>query len=172
MDRWRGRRPAGLAVAVVAAMAVFVAMAMAMASDGGSGWIVVRDAAGAELARAPLPPSAEFSMRYRNSVYQSIAEERFRVSGDRLKIVELRAEELAVLEEYYTAVGATEEPDSSLTWRIAVERPPIALPLRVQATALGERTLMAAETEIALWHLVAGRDDTIVVLTIEGHAEQ
>ncbi len=170
MDRWRGRRLAGLAVAVVAVMAVFVAIAMA--SDVGSRWIVVRDAAGAELARAELPPSAEFSMRYRNSVYQSIAEERFRVSGDRLNIVELRAEELAVLEEYYTAVGAVEEPDASLKWRIAVKRPTIALPLRVQATELGERTLMAAETEIALWRLVAGRDDTVVVLTIEGDVER
>lgn len=167
MDRWRGRRLAGPAVAVLLAMTI--AGASVTARDGGTSWVVVRDATGSELARAPLAPSDGFTLRYRNSVYGSIAEERFEVSGDHLRLVELRAEELAVLEEYYTAVGAIRAAsNSSLTWRIAVERPPIELPLRVQATALGERTLMAAGTEIALWRLVAGRDDTLVILTIEG----
>ncbi|MBA2633086.1 MAG: hypothetical protein H0U86_08825 [Chloroflexi bacterium] len=170
MGRWRGRRLAGLALA--AFLAVAGVGAIAMASDRGPGWIVVRDSGGVELARASLPPSAEFSMRYRNSVYRSFAEERFRVTDDHLEIVELRAQELAVLEEYYTAVGAVENPASSLRWRITVDRPPVALPLRVQATALGERTLVTADAEIALWRLVAGRDDTVVVLTIEGRGEQ
>lgn len=167
MDRWRGRRLAGLAVVVL--LATVTAGAVAMARDGGARWVVVRNGAGTELARAAISPSNAFALRYRNSVYKSLAEEHFQVKGDHLRLVELRADELAVLEEYYIAVGAVRGgPNSSLTWSISVERPPIALPLRVQATALGERTLLTAEKEIALWRLVAGRDDTLVILTIEG----
>jgi len=169
MDRGRGRRLAGLAVAVLLATAT--AGAVAMVRDGGARWVVVRDAGGAELARAALPPSSEFTLRYRNSVYESVAEERFQVEGDHLELVELRAVELAVLEEYSTASGAVRDASGSpLTWSISVERPPIELPLRVQATALGKRTLVTAQGEISLWRLVAGRDDTLVILTIEGPA--
>jgi hypothetical protein len=53
-------------------------------------------------------------------------------------------------------------------WSVGVERPPVALPLRIQATALGERTLLIGGREISLSQLVAGRDDTVVVLSIEG----
>jgi len=165
MDRRRGRRLAGLAV--VALLALAMASAVAMARDG-TRWVVVRDAAGVELARTALPPSNEFALRYRNSVYESIAEEHFRVVGGHLRLAELAADELAVLEEYYTAVGAVHnEAGAGRTWRVAVERPSIALPLHVQATALGERTLLVAESEIALWRLVAGRDGTLVVLSVE-----
>lgn len=163
MDRWRGRRLAGLAV-VILLLGLTAAVA---ARDGGERWIVVRDATGGELARAMLPASGEMAMRYRNSVYESLAEEHFQVAGDHLRLVELRAEELAVLEEYYTAVGASRSPPMG-DWRIAVERPPIALPLRVQATELGQRTLLTEAGEIELWRLVAGRDDTVVILSVEG----
>jgi len=166
MDRWRGRRLAGLAALVLVAGAMAGAAAMAREDD--TRWIVVRDRAGAELTRAPLPCSNELALRYRNSVYKSVAEEHFEVTGDHLKLVELQADELAVLEEYYTAVGATRaDPGSGLRWRIGVERPPIELPLRIQATALGERTLLTSEEEVSLWRLVADRDDMLVVLSIE-----
>ena len=164
MDRWRGRRLAGLAA--VSALLLGLTAAVA-AHDGGERWIVVRDATGAELARAVLPGSGEMAMRYRNSVYESLAEEHFRVAGDDLRLVELRADEIAVLEEYYTAVGASRSAGPR-DWRIAVERPPIALPLRVQATELGQRTLLIDQEEIELWRLVAGRDDTLVLLSVEG----
>ena len=122
MDRWRGRRLAGLAVAVLLAGAT--AVAAVSAHDDGTRWIVVRDRASVELARAAISSSDGFALRYRNSVYESIAEEQFEIDGGRLHVVELRAEELAVLEEYYTAVGATRSgPSSDLTWRIGVERP-------------------------------------------------
>ena len=162
MDRWRGRRLAGLAVFV---LLVSVTAAVA-AQDGEERWIVVRDANGAELTRAVLPASGEVAMRYRNSVYESLAEEHFLVDGDHLRLVELRAEELAVLEEYYTALGASRSPPLS-EWRVAVERPPVALPLRIQATELGQRTLLTEAGEIELWRLVAGRDDTLVILSVE-----
>ncbi|MBA2266299.1 MAG: hypothetical protein H0W17_07905 [Chloroflexi bacterium] len=167
MGRWRGRL-VGLAVVIL--MVSATAGALAMARNDTTRWVVIRDDAGSELARAALPPSSAFALRYRNSVYRSVAEEHFVVEGDHLELVELRADELAVLEEYYTAVGGVRDGSGNRTWRIAVERPPIELPLRIQATALGERTLLTAQGEIALWRLVAGRDDTLVVLTIEGSA--
>ena len=165
MNRWRGRRPAGLAVSVL--LAILAAATVAMAGQGGTRWLVVRDDAGSELARAALAPSGTFAMRYRNSVYESAAEEHFVAGAGHLELVELRADELAVLEEYYTATDGARRTGVGLAWRVAVDRPPIGLPLRVQATALGERTLVTAEGEIELWRLVEGRADTVVVLTVE-----
>lgn len=167
MDRWRGRGLAGLAA--LALLAAALTGAVGVARDGDARWLVVRDAGGAELARAALPASGEFVLRYRNSVYHSLADEHYRASGGHLELVRLSAEELAVLEEYSTAVGGVRDaPASDLAWSVAVDRPPIELPLRVQATALGERTLLTADGAIALWRLVAGRDESLVILTIEG----
>jgi hypothetical protein len=166
MNRWRGRLVAGLAAAILLATAM--AGAAGRGRDDASHWIVVRDATGVELARAALAPGDGFALRYRNSVYRSLAEEQFRIEGDHLRLVALRAEELAVLEEYYAATGALRASSGSgLTWRIAVERPAIRLPHRVQATALGKRTLVTANAEIELWRLVQDRDDTLVILSIE-----
>ena len=166
-DRWRGRRLAGLALAAL--LAASLGGATVFAREEAQRWIVVRDDAGIELARAPLPPSGVFGMRYRNSVYGSIAEEWFLVEGDRLIVERLAADELAVLEEYSVAFGAVRTGrDADRRWEVAVERPPIDLPHRVRATALGERTLLSAGTELALWRLVASDHDTLVVLSIEG----
>ena len=165
MDRWRGRRLAGLALAGVIA----ISAGGGAPPDAGSGWVVVRDAHGVELARAPLTGSEGFALRYRNSLYHSIAQERFEVVGSQLRLVSLEAQEPAVLEEYYGAFGAERDASGSdLAWSVAVERPPISLPLRVQATRLGERTLVTHDGPVPLWRLVAGRDDTLVILTIEG----
>lgn len=146
-----------------------IAAAVASARDTSAPWVVVRDDAGAELARVVLPASHELTLRYRNSIYHSLAEEHFRASGGQLDLYALDAEELAVLEEYYAAFGATPVGDG-LAWSVRVERPPVALPLRIQATALGERTLIVDGREIALWRLVAERDDTVVVLSLEDGA--
>ncbi len=163
MNRWRGRRLAGLAVVWL----MVSATAAAVARTDTTRWVVIRDDAGTELARAALPPSGVFGMRYRNSIYRSLAEEHFQVEADHLDLVELRAEELAVLEEYSTAVGGVRDGSGRSMWSVEVERPPIELPLRIQATALGERTLLTSEEEVSLWRLVADRDDTLVVLSIE-----
>lgn len=145
-----------------------MAGAVAVAEAGSGLWVVVRDAAGTELARAALPPTHSFALRYRNSLYHSVAEEHFAIGHGRLRLVELRAEELAVLEEYYAAFGALPASGvSTMTWSVEVERAPIGLPLHVRATELGRRTLLAGDDEIALWQLVAGSDDTLVVLSVE-----
>ena len=166
-DRWRGRRRAGLAAVVLTA--AVLAGTVGTTGLAAPRWIVIRDTAGVELARAALPASGTFSLRYRNSLYGSTVEERFRAEGDRLAQVSLAAEELAVLEEYYGATGAThiDAPDD-LGWQVDIDRPPVALPLRVQATALGERELVTEGGVVSLWRLVAGRDSTRIVLTVEG----
>ena len=167
MDRWRGRLVAGPAVAAL--LVAVTAAAAVVAGDGGTRWVVVRDGLGSELARTALPPSGEFALRYRNSVSESMAEERFTVVDGHLDLLALRANELAVLEEYYTATGAVREgPGAAFAWGVEVERPRVDLPLHVRATMLGQRTLVAGEEEIELWRLVAGRDDSLVVLTVEG----
>ena len=166
MDRWRGRRLAGLALAAI--LAVSAGGATVAARDAPS-WLVVRDAAGVELSRVALPEDGAFALRYRNSLYESSAEEWFRVDGERLILERLAADELAVLEEYYSAFGAVDAgTDGDARWTVAVERPPIALPHSLRATALGRRTLIVGDTEIELWRLVAGRDETLVVLSVEG----
>ncbi|MGH2418126.1 MAG: hypothetical protein ACRDFY_07305 [Candidatus Limnocylindria bacterium] len=169
MDRWRGRHRAGLAAAAVLVVASVVAGAVAATDDDGRRWLVVRDSAGTELARSALPPTDTFALRYRNSLYRSAAEEHFAVVDGRLRLVELRAEELAVLEEYYAAFGAQPASHpSTMAWRVEVERAPISLPLHVRATELGRRTLLVGSDEVALWQLIAGRGDSLVVLSVEG----
>jgi len=165
MGRWRGRRLAGLAV--ITLLAASTGTTVGLSGDGGGWWVVVRDDAGDELARTPLPASRELGLRYRNSVYGSVAEEHFVVRDGGLSLVALEADELAVLEEYYAAFGATPGANDGLRWRIGIERPPVELPLRIQATPLGERTLLTATNEIPLWRLVADRDSTRVVLSVE-----
>ena len=58
-------------------------------------------------------------------------------------------------------------PDEGRRWRTPVARPAVDLPLRIQATALGERTLIVDGREVALWRLVEGGASTLVVLDIE-----
>lgn len=165
-NRWRGRSLAGLAAIGVGV--VLTAGAALGAGRPPGRFLVVRDSAGAVLVRTELPPSGEFSLTYRNSLYHSLAGEDYRVDGDRLELVALDANELAVLEEYSNAFGAVPgRRDSDLRWTVAVDRAPIALPLRVKATSLGERTLIVDGTRIALWRLVAQGDDPLVTISVE-----
>jgi hypothetical protein len=165
-DRWRGRSLAGpVLVAVLAVLTAGVALG---ARAPVTRWVVVRDPAGVELARAQLPPSAELALSYRNSIYHSLAQEHYRVIGDHLELVGLEADELAVLEEYSNAYGAVRDaPGAALRWSVAVDRPPVALPLSIRATELGERTLIVDGRATPLWQLIAGRDDSLVILSVE-----
>nr|MBA3626627.1 hypothetical protein [Chloroflexota bacterium] len=90
-DRWRGRRT-GLTLVVALTWGVIAA---SMVSARGPGAVVVRDDAGRVLARLSVGDDDAFSLRYRNSLYGTSAEERFvMVSDSRFRLAELAAEQL------------------------------------------------------------------------------
>jgi hypothetical protein len=123
------------------------------------------------LATAPLCGD-RFAVSYRNSIYGTLAEERYKVLPDRrYRLVEIAADQLAVLEEYYAAPGAPRraaEPDR----REWVAPPDPATPvifeaLSIAATDLGERTVhVPGEPPLELWRLVEDRNP-FVALHIE-----
>lgn len=175
MDRWRGRI-AGLATAAavaagltVAAMWTAGAVDSRRTGDAAAAWqLVVKNRDDRVLLRVPLP-QAEVAVRYRNSVYGSIAEERFTIADGRLVLVELAADEAAVLDEYYVVGEPPRRTGAGDTrrWRAP---PAVALSLvslAVAATEHGRRTLVIDDRPpIALWPLAAAGDPT-VVLTVE-----
>lgn len=158
-DRWRARRGA-LAIAAILALSTGLPAAEAArdASPPGGGWeLTVTDATGDVLLRAPLP-AGRFALRYRNSVYGSVAEERFAIASDgRLVLVELGADEATVLEEYYgtTRRPLAAPPGDPRRWR-APPATPVALDeLRLAATEHGRRTLVVSGApSVPLWRLV------------------
>lgn len=131
--------------------------------------VTVRSADGALLASVPLRGSS-FAVSYRNSVYTTLAESRYDVSQDGFALVELAADQLAVLEEYYAVPGAPRPAPASDRRNYVVEpdptRPAVFTSLRIAATDLGERTLhVPGHPPVALWQLV--EDDPTVILEIE-----
>lgn len=132
--------------------------------------LTVRDAGGALLARVPLE-EGRFAVSYRNSVYESLAEERYEVLRDgSFRVVELGADELAVLEEYYMAPTAARRAPAGDRRQWLVEpdaaRPAVFDTLSIAATDLGRRTLhVPGQRSVPLWRLV----DAVptVVLEIE-----
>ncbi|MEP7082716.1 MAG: hypothetical protein ABI841_07040 [Chloroflexota bacterium] len=164
-DRWRARTTG---LAVILAAAAVAGLAWRAASADAQPALVVRLPDGAQLARVPLGPNGEFALRYRNSLYGSLVEERFAVGADRrIELVEIAADELAVLEEYY----AIDEPalqapaGDARAW---TARPGNAVSIRelvVAATDLGERTLLVDGRPVAeLWRLV---DDGAASVVLE-----
>jgi hypothetical protein len=116
--------------------------------------IVVTDDAGRVLARLALDESQAFSLSYRNSLYGSLAEERFVIEDGRFRLDYLAAQELAVLEEYYAVteapVLATDGWSAPPAYELELER------LTVAATDLGERTLLVeGQAAVPLWELTA-----------------
>jgi hypothetical protein len=127
--------------------------------------VTVRDGDGALLAQVPLPGGA-FAVSYRNSVYGTLAEERYRVQdGGRFGLVELAADQLAVLEEYYAVPGpARAAPGGDR--RAYVAEPggrPVFAELAIAATELGERTLLVPGHPPVPLAPLAGTDVTVVV---------
>lgn len=148
--RWRGRRHAGPAL-VIALTCGLVAGSTAVAPHQ---FIVVTDDDGRILARLALGEDQSFSLQYRNSLYGTLAEERFTVDGGRFRLDELASEQLAVLEEYYTVV---ETPVRAGTdWYRAPPAYELELVrLIVAATELGERTILVeGQSPLPLWTLV------------------
>jgi hypothetical protein len=116
--------------------------------------IVVTDDDGRVLARLTLGERRAFSLRYRNSLYGTLAEERFTVDGQRFRLDELAAEQLAVLEEYY---AVSEAPVLVTDWWSAPPAYELELErLTVAATDLGERTILVeGQAAVPLWKLAA-----------------
>lgn len=148
-SRWRGRS-AALAVAAAAA-------ALVVATTAGASQPVLRVSLpdGSVLATVPLPGD-ELTLRYRNSLYGTLAEERFTVTDDgQLQLVGLAAEQQAVLEEYYAVDSPPRAADDGLAWVADPAREPVIGTLRVAATDRGERTLLVDGHEpIELWRFV------------------
>lgn len=176
IDGWRGRT-AGLAIIALLVTGAALSAGWPPATPSGfqgpgppPAWrLVVRGATDEVMLSVPLP-DGRFALRYRNSVYGSLAEERFVVTADgRMALVELAADEAAVLEEYYgTADGprpaAANDP---LRWRA---QPATALTLEelpLAATRHGLRTLVVdGRRPVLLWQ-VAGDGGPTVVLGVE-----
>jgi hypothetical protein len=158
------RTASGLA----AAMLVGGVLLAGVLGTGGPA-LTVRDGDGAVLARIPLPADQGFTLRYRNSLYGTLAEERFVVAEHgQMRLVELAADQLAVLEEYYAVTHATRAPRGSRRAWVAGPATAVELDeLSIAATDLGERTLLVAgRSPLPLWQLV--EDDPTVVLQVEG----
>jgi hypothetical protein len=155
--RWRGRSagPAILSVATVAVATLAVTLTAATGRDDPV--VVLRGPDDRVLAEIPLP-DGEFTLRYRNSVYRSTAEERFAIGSDgRITLVVLAADELAVLEEYYAIDDPAEATggESARAWEARPARAVVLDRLVVAATDLGRRTLLVEGRQpLELWRLV------------------
>ena len=168
------RRPVRWLAAVVLVLAAVLiggagvaATTAAVAGDDGRA-VVVRTPDGEVLARVPLTGD-RFAVSYRNSVYTTLAEERYRVLPDgRFELVELAADQVAVLEEYYAVPGAP-RPAPPGDRRSHVAEPDPARPavfdvLNIAATDLGERTLHTPDTDpVPIWRLLTGEDPTVLL---------
>jgi hypothetical protein len=146
--------------------------AAAVASDGdGEQSVTVRTADGQLIAQVPLEGDT-FAVGYRNSIYGTLAEERYRVHEDgRFELVEIAAEQLAVLEEYYQVPDAPRPapPGDRLAYVVEPDpaRPAVFAELNIAATDLGERTLwVPGHPAVPVWQRVVS-DDPTVLLDIE-----
>lgn len=159
-----------LAVAVALAGAVAVGTATAWSGSDGGRAVVVTDADGDVLARVPV--GARFAVSYRNSIYGTLAEERYVVlPGTAFRLEQIAADQVAVLEEYYAVPGPPRRAggDDRRSWVVPPDpgRPLVLESLSIAATDLGERTLhVPGRRAVPLWPLVED-DDPTVVLDIE-----
>ena len=141
----------------------------ASADGGGERMIVVRDQDGDVLTSLPLNGDS-FSVSYRNSIYQTMAEERYVVAADgKYELVEIAADQLAVIEEYYAVPDAPRRASPGDRRAYVVEpdprHPAVFEALSIAATDLGERTIhIPGSSPYALWQLV---DDAAPYLVLE-----
>jgi hypothetical protein len=159
--RWRGR-VGGLAILAVLA-ALIVPLALTAAAPAAPALAVIGPD-GEVLAERVLSDGG-FSLRYRNSLYRSLAEERYAVDPDgRIRLVELSADELAVLEEYYAIDRPAERQagEAARAWRAKPAREVVIESLVVAATDLGQRVLLVdGAAPIELWRLVEDGDPSV-----------
>jgi hypothetical protein len=113
-----------------------------------------------------------FAVSYRNSIYGTFAEERYEIQPDgSYRLVQIAADQLAVLEEYYAVPDAPVPagPQDRRNYVVAPdpERPVVFDTLSLAATDLGQRTLhVPGEPPLELWSLV-GNHNPFVVLDIK-----
>lgn len=154
LRRRRGRRAIVLGVAAGALLAIAVIRSAAVTA-GPASTLVVETPGGLHVMSVALPPDGAFTLRYRNSLYGTPAAEDFVVTNGAIRLVGLRAEQLAVLEEYYAISSpARRDPTGGDWWAEPAHRPVIDS-LQLAATDLGQRTLIVAgASPVELWRLV------------------
>lgn len=164
-DRWRGRTSV-LAIALSALLFGAVAGGAVLGRSGGALRIELPD--GTTVADVDLPASGAFALRYRNSLYGTLAEERFEVMPDgSIRLVELAAEQLAVLEEYY-AIDEAAQWTATGWWTATPAHVPELKTLTVAATDRGERTLLVdGRPPLDLRRLVDDRAPSIVLVPVD-----
>ncbi len=175
----RGRRSGLAALAILGVVATAAALASGgIRAAGGvfapdastdADWrLVIRDGGGETLMAVDLRDGT-FALRYRNSLYGSLAEERFSVTGDgQLELTSVAAEEPALLAEYYGVEAPKPTADGdTLPWAGRAAEPVALDQLSIAATRQGQRTLLVSgRAPVALWQLVADTAPT-VTLTVE-----
>ncbi|MEW9612596.1 hypothetical protein AB3G45_01780 [Shinella sp. S4-D37] len=164
---------AAVAVALLAGLTAssVAASALDAGRDKAGQAIVIRGDGGKVLARLPLA-GQRFAVSYRNSLYGTLAEERYAVLPDgRYRLVEIAADQLAVLEEYYAVPAAPQRAAGTDRRKWVVrpdpDRPEVIEKLSIAATDLGKRTVhVPGEPPLELWRLVENAHP-FVVLDIE-----
>lgn len=123
---------------------------------------------GGVLASVPLAGDA-FAVSYRNSIYGTVAEERYTVQeGGSYRLAQLAADQLAVLEEYYAVPGPPSAAGDT-DRRKWVTDPDPGHPaefnrLSLAATDLGRRTVyVPGAPPLELWKLVEDSDPFVVL---------
>ncbi|TFV63816.1 hypothetical protein E4P41_03630 [Geodermatophilus sp. DF01-2] len=167
-DRIRRRWLLLVAPLLVVVAAVTVTAALAFGGDGEQA-VTVRTPDGDVIASLPVEAGDRFAVSYRNSVYTTLAEERYRVLPDgRFELVELAADQVAVLEEYYAVPGAPRPAPPGDRRAYVVEpdptRPAVFERLNIAATDLGERTLwVPGHPPVPLWQRVVSENPTVLL---------
>ena len=160
--RWSPKR--GLAILLT--IATTVAAASPTEQLHGTFWLAARRADGTLIARSQVREGDTFVLRYRNSLYRSLAEERFTARDGRLELVSLAADELAVLEEYYQIAGRARRVrnDGLRAWSASPALPVSVSELHIAATDLGQRTLvLPGRADVELWRTVDDHRPTVTL---------
>jgi hypothetical protein len=122
--------------------------------------VVVRDAAGEEIVRAPLPAGGGFALAYRHSVHGAPARERFAAEEGGFRLRSLGSPSAAVL-DYYALAGRRTRAGGWLRLVPHERRRYERLPLVASAT--GRRSLLVGGQRIPLY----GRSVRHLTLVVE-----
>lgn len=154
-NRWRGR-----SVGLVILLLLPLSLTAARADRRSEPTLSVVGPSGSTIATVPLA-TGTFTLRYRNSLYRSWAEEHYAITADgAIRLLGLRTEELAVLEEYYEIDGPARR--SGGAWHAQPLREHELDGLTVAATDLGRRTLIVdGVAPLPLWRLVDDADPMV-----------